>query len=127
MINVVCAYIEINKNVLIARRGTGDLSVYGKWEFPGGKVELLETEEAAIEREIMEEFDVKVKAGEKMAEVTHEYPNKTVHLSLYRCDYIEGDFKMHDDHLEYTWVHKEDLQNYELAAADLEIIKKIQG
>ena len=34
---------------------------------------------------------------------------------------------MHDDHLEYTWVHKEDLQNYELAAADLEIIKKIQG
>ena len=75
----------------------------------------------------MEEFDVKVKAGEKMAEVTHEYPNKTVHLSLYRCDYIEGDFKMHDDHLEYTWVHKEDLQNFELAAADLEIIKKIQG
>lgn len=102
MIKVVCAYIEKDKNVLIARRADGGESVYCKWEFPGGKIELNETPEEAIQREMMEEFEVNVKASDKMAEVTHYYPEKDVNLSLYRCDYISGEFNIHEDRLEYT-------------------------
>lgn len=125
MIEVVCAYIEINKNVLIARRATGDESVYGKWEFPGGKIEPGETKAQAIEREIKEEFEVVVHAEDELAETIHMYPNKDVKLTLIRCNYVEGEFTMQEDHLDYTWVHKEDLINYDLAAADLELVQKI--
>lgn len=127
MINVVCAYIEIDKHVFIARRATGGESVFGKWEFPGGKIEPNESPENAIKREIMEEFEVNIFPSEKLAEVSYSYPDKDVHLTLFKCDYVSGDFKMHDDHLEYTWVHKEDLLNYDLAAADKKLVEIINN
>ena len=52
MIKVVAALIEKDGKYLIARRSTGDENVFGKWEFPGGKVKENETDERAIEREI---------------------------------------------------------------------------
>lgn len=64
MIQVVAALIEKDNKVLIAKRLTGDSNVFGKWEFPGGKVELDEDEYHAIEREIYEEFELKIKAKE---------------------------------------------------------------
>ena len=63
LITVVAALIKKEDKILIAKRSTGDLNIIGKWEFPGGKVELNETEETAIEREIFEEFDMMVKAN----------------------------------------------------------------
>mgnify|MGYP004563800841 FL=1 len=44
MLKVVAALIEKDNKVLIARRSTGDPNIIGKWEFPGGKVELGENE-----------------------------------------------------------------------------------
>ena len=57
LIKVVAALIEKDNKVLIAKRSTGDPNVYGKWEFPGGKMEEGETEEQAIIREIREELE----------------------------------------------------------------------
>ena len=62
MLIVVAALIKKEDKILLARRSTGDASVLGKWEFPGGKLNSGETEEQAIEREIFEEFELKVKA-----------------------------------------------------------------
>ena len=62
MITVVAALIFQNNKVLLAKRSTGDQDVFGKWEFPGGKVEKGEDELLAIEREITEEFELKVHA-----------------------------------------------------------------
>ena len=64
MITVVAALIEKDGKILIAKRATGDKDVFGKWEFPGGKVEKNETEEHAIEREIKEEFEITIEAQE---------------------------------------------------------------
>ena len=52
MITVVAALIKKDNKVLIARRSTGNKETYGKWEFPGGKVENNETETKAIKRRI---------------------------------------------------------------------------
>ena len=61
MITVVAAYIKKDNKVLIAKRSTGDENVFGKWEFPGGKLEEGETEKQALKREIKEEFELDIK------------------------------------------------------------------
>ena len=122
LIKVVAALIEKDNKVLIAKRSTGDPNVYGKWEFPGGKVELNEDEFQAIEREIFEEFELKIKAKEFIINNVCEYPTKTVDLRLYSCEYISGEFKLHD-HSEYRWVKKEELLTYDLAPADIPIAR----
>ena len=125
MIKVVAALIEKNNKVLIAKRSTGDQNVLGKWEFPGGKVELDEDESHAIEREILEEFELEIKAKEFLVNNVCEYPTKTVDLRLYNCDYVDGDFKLHD-HSEYKWVNKNELLSYDLAPADIPLAEYIK-
>lgn len=121
---VVAALIKKDNNVLIARRSTGDENVLGKWEFPGGKVESNETEGHAIEREIKEEFELDIKANKYITNNVCEYPTKTVDLRLYECEYISGEFKLHD-HSEYKWVNINELLNYDLALADIPLAKYI--
>lgn len=122
---VVAALIKKNNNVLIARRSTGDENVLGKWEFPGGKVEPNETEGHAIEREIKEEFELDIKANKYITNNVCEYPTKTVDLRLYECEYISGEFKLHD-HSEYKWVNINELLNYDLALADIPLAKYLK-
>ena len=125
MINVVAALIFKNNKCLIARRSTGDSNVLGKWEFPGGKVQPGEDEKHAIEREINEEFELIIKANEFVIDNVCEYPTKTVDLKLYSCDYISGDFNLHD-HSEYKWVSIEDLLTYDLCPADIPLAKYVK-
>lgn len=125
MIKVVAALIEKNNKILIARRSTGDSNVLGKWEFPGGKVELNEDEKHAIEREILEEFELNIKAKKFIINNICKYPTKTVDLRLYSCDYVGGEFKLHD-HSEYKWVKKDEIMNYDLAPADIPIANYIK-
>ena len=125
MIKVVAALIEKDNNVLIAKRLTGDPNVFGKWEFPGGKVEPEENEFKAIEREIKEEFELDIKANRFITNNICEYPTKKVDLRLYSCDYVSGEFNLHD-HSEYKWVAKEDLLSYDLAPADIPLAEYIK-
>ena len=128
MIKVVAALIENDNKVLLARRSTGDINVLGKWEFPGGKVEQDENEFDAIEREIKEEFELTIKDKEFLINNVCEYPTKVVDLRLYKCDYVSGEFNLHD-HSEYKWVGKEELLEYDLAPADIplaEYVKKVK-
>ena len=125
IIKVVAALIEKEDKVLLAKRLTGDTNVFGKWEFPGGKVEPNEDELAAIEREIKEEFELIVKAKKFIVNNVCEYPTKTVDLRLYSCDYVSGDFKLHD-HSEYKWVSREELLTYDLAPADIPLAEFIK-
>ena len=124
MIKVVAALIEKNGNYLIARRSTGDENVLGKWEFPGGKVQENETEEHAIEGEIKEEFEMNIKANNFLINNVCEYPSKIVDLRLYECEYLSGEFHLHD-HSEYKFVKKEDIIKYDLCPADIPLAKYV--
>lgn len=125
MITVVAALIKKDNKYLIAKRSTGDPNVLGKWEFPGGKVKPDEDEKHAIEREINEEFELEIKAKEYITNNVCEYPTKTVDLRLYSCDYISGDFNLHD-HSEYTWVDKDKILDYDLCPADIPLAKYVK-
>lgn len=122
---VVAALIVKNNKVLIARRSTGDPNIIGKWEFPGGKVEKNENEYDAIEREIKEEFELNIKAKKYITNSICNYPNKTVDLRLYSCEYISGEFNLHD-HSAYKWVSPRTLLDYDLAPADITLAKYVK-
>lgn len=117
---VVCALIEKDNKILIARRSEGDSSVYGKWEFPGGKVEKGEDEFKAIEREIKEEFNIDVKATNYITNTVCVYPNKIVDLRLYKCKYISGDIFL-TAHFQYKFISLSNLLYYDLCPADMSL------
>lgn len=122
---VVAALIIKEEKVLLAKRKTGDKEVLGKWEFPGGKVESGESETNAIERDIKEEFELKIKAEKFITNSICEYSTKIVDLKLYKCKYISGEFNLHD-HSEYKYIDLNELLNYDLAPADIPLAKYIK-
>ena len=125
MITVVAALIVRDNKVLIAKRSTGDPNVFGKWEFPGGKVKDGESEEQAIEREIKEEFEMNIKANKFLINNICEYPTKTIDLRLYECDYLSGEFHLHD-HSEYKFVNKDEILKYDLCPADIPLAEYVK-
>lgn len=125
MIDVVAALINKDEKVLIAKRSNGDPNVFGKWEFPGGKVEIGETDETALKREIKEEFELEIITNKFLTNNICEYPTKTVNLKLYSCKYISGEFNLHD-HSEYKWVNTNDLLEYDLAPADIPLANYVK-
>ena len=118
MITVVAALIKKDGKYLLARRSTGSREVFGKWEFPGGKVQENESEEAAIEREIREEFDMDIRAVRYLTNNICVYPSKTIDLRLYECEYVSGEFHLHD-HFESRYVSKEEMLDLDLCPADV--------
>lgn len=124
MIKIVAALIERDGKYLIARRSTGSSDVLGKWEFPGGKVEENEDESHAVERKIMEEFELEVKAVKFLVNNVCEYPDRKIDLRLYKCDYVKGDFKLHD-HSDYKFVSKDEIKFYDFCLADIPLVKYV--
>jgi 8-oxo-dGTP diphosphatase len=115
--DVVCGIIFHLDQILIARRKQGK-SLAGKWEFPGGKVELTETEQQALKRELMEEFGMQVVILNKLGSNLHRYDDFTICLIAYKCEFIKATFEL-TDHDSYKWVVPTQLKNYDMADADI--------
>ena len=95
------------------------------WEFVGGKVEPGETKEQALIRECREELAVTLRVGEVFMEVTHEYPDLTVHLTLFHATIAEGVPQMLE-HRDIKWITPDEIPNYDFCPADEEILENIQ-
>ena len=95
------------------------------WEFVGGKVEPGETKEEALIRECREELAVTLRVGEVFMEVTHEYPDLTVHLTLFHATIAEGVPQMLE-HRDIKWITPDEIPNYDFCPADEEILENIQ-
>ena len=113
---------EKNK-IFATARGYGELK--GGWEFPGGKVELGETPQQALIREIIEELDTDIKVGELIDTVEYDYP--TFHLSM-DCFWAE----VKEGHLELKeaeaakWLTKDQLDSVTWLPADILLIDQIR-
>ena len=94
------------------------------WEFVGGKVENGETKEQALIRECKEELDILLSAREVFMDVVHEYPDLTVHLTLFNATIAEGEPVMLE-HNDIKWITPSEIPNYEFCPADEEILAKI--
>ena len=94
------------------------------WEFVGGKVEPGETKEQALIRECREELAVTLTVGDVFMDVTHEYPDLTVHLTLFNATIAEG-IPQKLEHNDIRWITPSEIPNFEVCLADVEILKRI--
>jgi 8-oxo-dGTP diphosphatase len=94
------------------------------WEFVGGKVEPGETKEQALIRECQEELSVTLSVGDVFMDVIHEYPDLTVHLTLFNATIAEGEpHKL--EHNDIEWITADEIPSYNFCPADKEILTKL--
>lgn len=96
------------------------------WEFVGGKVEPGETKEEALIRECREELDVTLEVGDVFTDVIHEYPDLTVHLTLFNAKIAHGEPKLLE-HNDIKWITAAEIDSLEFCPADKTILEKIKG
>ena len=94
------------------------------WEFVRGKVEPGETKEQALIRECQEELAVTLSVSDVFMDVVHEYPDITVHLTLFNATIAEG-VPQKLEHNDMKWIFPAEIPNYNFCPADEEILKKI--
>ena len=94
------------------------------WEFVGGKVEPEETKEQALVRECKEELNVVLSVSDVFMDVIHEYPDLTVHLTLFNATIVEGE-PQKLEHNDIKWITPSEISNYAFCPADEEILKEI--
>ena len=123
MTQVVAALIWKNNKFMICQRSAHKARGL-LWEFVGGKVEKDETKEQALIRECKEELNVLLSVGDVFMDVVHEYPDLTVHLTLFNATIAEGEPQMLE-HNDIRWIAPSEIPNYEFCPADEEILKKI--
>ena len=95
------------------------------WEFVGGKVEPGETKEAALVRECREELAITVKPGDVFMEVTHEYPDLTIHLTLFHASIAEGEPQLLE-HADLKWITVDEVDKFDFCPADVVILDRLK-
>jgi len=126
-LHVACAIIERDGLILAARRRPG-LSMAGKWEFPGGKIQDGESAADALHRELREELEVEVEIQAALPAHTHPYPAFTITLYPFRCRLAPGSAAelRSADHDALVWLPPERLYELDWAEADAPIISGIK-
>ena len=124
MTEVVAALIWEGGKFMICRRPAHKARGL-LWEFVGGKVESGETKEQALVRECREELAITVAVGSVFTEVTHVYPDLTIHLTLFNARRAEGTPQKLEQN-DIRWITPAEIDDYDFCPADEEILREIQ-
>ncbi|MGO5115044.1 (deoxy)nucleoside triphosphate pyrophosphohydrolase [Candidatus Avoscillospira sp. LCP25S3_F1] len=125
MVEVVAALIWDGDRFLICQRPAHKARGL-LWEFVGGKVEPGETKEQALIRECREELNIELEIGAPFMDVQHQYPDLTVHLTLFLAAIRQGTPQMLE-HNDIRWITVPEIPQYEFCPADVEILENIQA
>lgn len=123
-INVVGAVLVENGKILCAQRGEGKSLAY-LWEFPGGKIEVGETPQEALIRELQEELMIEVEVqSEKFEETSYQYDFGVVNLTTFICLLKKGTPQL-TEHIAVQWLKPAELNKVQWAPADIPAVKKL--
>lgn len=122
-IEVVAAIIYKNGAYFATQRGYGEFE--GMWEFPGGKIELGETAESALKREIQEELGIDITVDKFLCTTDYDYPSFHLTMHCYLCRIISGEIELRE-HKSARWLTVEALDSVEWLPADKEVIEKLK-
>ena len=124
-IRVVAALIERDGRYLITqRRETAVLPLL--WDFPGGRVEDGESDEAALAREVQERLGAAVEVGQLISFVNHPYERYAVDLFLYECKLLTEQLHCHAVK-DYAWVISKEMESYSFTPVDEASMSKLLG
>ena len=118
-IRVVAAVILQNGKIFATQRGYGEWK--DGWEFPGGKIETGETQEAALKREIQEELDTEILVKERIDTIEYDYPNFHLSMDCFWCEIVSGKLEL-KEHEAARWLTKESLDSVDWLPADQALI-----
>ena len=127
-IRVVAAVIKaVNESgepvIFATQRGYGEFQ--GGWVFPGGKIEVRESPQEALRREIIEEVDTEITIGELVDTVEYDYPNFHLSMDCFWCEVLSGNLIL-KEHEDARWLLKEQLDDVEWLPADITLVEKIK-
>ncbi|KAA9022922.1 (deoxy)nucleoside triphosphate pyrophosphohydrolase [Niallia endozanthoxylica] len=127
LVKVVAAIIENNQKEILCALRSPEMSIPNRWEFPGGKVEKDEDIYSALEREISEELECKIKTEYQVFnDHTHEYDTFTVNLISIKCRIVEGSPKA-SEHSKLIWLKRENLESLQWAPADIPAVEQLMN
>ena len=124
-LKVTCAIILHQNKILATQRGPG-MKLAGKWEFPGGKVEAGESEEACLQREIFEELNIQISISQRLKSYIHDYGDFQIELIPFLADYVSGELTLRE-HAKFLWLLPEELKSLDWAAADIPVVEDVLG
>ncbi|CAI1541254.1 pyrimidine (deoxy)nucleoside triphosphate diphosphatase [Serratia liquefaciens] len=120
IIDVVAAIIEKNGKILLAQRDA-DSDQAGLWEFPGGKVEVGESQPQALARELDEELGIVASVGNYVASNTWQQTERVIRLHAWRVEAFSGELQ-NRCHADFVWITPEQAFDYPLAPADVPLL-----
>ena len=123
-VRVVAAVISSEDKIFATARGYGEFK--GQWEFPGGKIELGETPQEALAREIQEEIDVKIEVGDLIDTIEYDYPSVHLSMDCFWCNVIGGEITLKEAE-DARWLSENELYSVDWLPADMELVEKIRG
>lgn len=122
-IPVVAGFLKKEGRILVGQRPENN-SLAGLWEFPGGKIELGESPEEALARELSEELGIEAEIGELKLSVTHSYNDVGIVILFYEVLYWKGQPKA-KHHLMLDWIYPEELKDRSIPDANKKVLEKI--
>lgn len=120
VVEVAAGLVFRNGELLITQRPAGG-HLAGLWEFPGGKREEGESFEDCLRRELLEELGIEVEIREVVDSLTHDYPEKRVHLVFFNCVWKANEPQAIGC-AAFQWVRREELSGYEFPPADARLL-----
>lgn len=123
IVEVVGAIIKDGDRYLVGQRAANKAQG-GLWEFMGGKIEPGETPEQALARECREELALEIENEHIIDSVVHEYPEKTIRLTLIECTPKSGSAPKALEHQQIKWVTRDEMDALDFAPADRDLIQK---
>ena len=124
-VEVAAAVIFLDNKVLCVQRPENAREyISSKWEFPGGKVEVGESREEALVREIREELSVDIEVSEFLMTVEHTYPDFHLTMHVFKCVLDQGEITL-NEHVALKWLSIDELDQLDWAAADVPLVKSL--
>ncbi|WP_406202718.1 (deoxy)nucleoside triphosphate pyrophosphohydrolase [Kitasatospora sp. NBC_01560] len=113
----------LHRGRVLAARRSAPAAVAGRWEFPGGKAEPGETEEQALERELMEELGVRARAVERLPGAWLVRPGLELHIWV--AGLLAGEPRPLEDHDELRWLGPEELAGLDWLEHDRAVLPHV--
>lgn len=123
-IEVVAAIMKKENKIFITRRASGDFA--DMWEFPGGKIERLESREEALIREIKEELELDIDVLEFLTTIDYDYSKFHLTMHCFICEISGGKLNL-NVHNDSKWITLDELDEPEWVPADILVVEAIKN